>query len=185
MWHCTFWRWGTCACVTLFTSRTPTSCCHARWCEGEEQWWMLVILVCAHPFGTNLVLEVVQRIAYLKDRLILILRLSGILFRRTSSFLVSALLVQSNSHDIGNEKGSKKFNFQVFWKLEIEFSLEIDFWFSFLLVGPCPSFHSFQLDKEMTQGKPIFILNAASKTFLFLNSNIQSADIVAGKMVTL
>ena len=26
---------------------------------------------------------------------------------------VSALLVQSNSHDIGNEKGSKKFNFQV------------------------------------------------------------------------
>ena len=47
MWHCTLWRWGTCVCVTFFTSRTPTSCCHARWCEGEEQWWMLVMLVCA------------------------------------------------------------------------------------------------------------------------------------------
>ena len=94
---------------------------------------------------------------------------------------VSALLVQSNSHDIGNEKGCKKFNFQVLWKLEIEFTLEFDFWFSVLLVGP---FHSFQLNEGMTQSKPIFILNAACNTFLFLNSNIQSADIVAGQSNT-
>ena len=97
---------------------------------------------------------------------------------------VSALLVHSNFHDSGNEKGSKKFNFQFFGKLEIEFSLEFNFRFSILLVGPCPSFHSFQLDKEMTQGKPIFTLNAASKTSLFLNSNIQSAGIVAGQSNT-
>ena len=31
-----------------------------------------------------------------------------------SSCAVSALLVQSNSHDIGNEKSSEKFTFQFF-----------------------------------------------------------------------
>ena len=95
-------------------------------------------------------------------------------FHQTASWLwlvwtnsVSALLVQSNSHDIGNEKSSEKFNFQFFGKLEIEFSLEINFQFSILLVGPWPSFHSFQLDEEMTQAKPILISNENFSTFKF------------------
>lgn len=98
---------------------------------------------------------------------------------------VSALLVQSNFHDIGNEKSSEKFNFQFFGKLEIEFSLEINFQFSILLVGPWPSFHSFQLDEEMTQAKPIFISNASSRIFLLSNFNIQYTGIVAGQSNTL
>ena len=50
--------------------------------------------------------------------------------------MVSVFLVQSNSNDIGNEKNSKKFNFQFFEKLKIEFSLETNFQFSILLVEP-------------------------------------------------
>ena len=37
----------------------------------------------------------------------------------------------------------------------------------------------------MTQAKPIFILNAASKNFLLPNANIQSTGIVAGQSNTL
>ena len=113
-------------------------------------------------------------------------------FHQTASWLwlvwtnsVSALLVQSNSHDIGNEKSSEKFNFQFFGKLEIKFSLEINFQVSILLVGPWSSFHSFQLDEEMTQAKPILISNASSRIFLLSNFNIQYTGIVAGQSNTL
>jgi len=68
--------------------------------------------------------------------------------------------------------------------LEIEFSLEINFQFSILLVGPWPSFHSFQLDEEMIQAKPIFISNS-SKIFLLSNFTIQYTGIVAGQSNTL
>ena len=53
--------------------------------------------------------------------------------RHSMATTVCALLAQSNSHDIGNEKSSI---IQFFGKLEIEFSLEIEFQFSILLVGP-------------------------------------------------
>ena len=117
--------------------------------------------------------------------LFLVLVVNSDWFRYLCSYTVSALLVQSNSHDIGNEKSSEKFNFQFFGKLEIEFSLEINFQFSILLVGPWPSFHSFQLDEEMTQAKPIFISNASSRIFLLSNFNIQYTGIVAGQSNTL